>query len=550
MRFQQKIFLAVLLVATIQAEAQRTGPQVISFFSDADDTEQPYGLYVPRNFDPSRTYPLVIMLHGAGSNHRLALRRVFGKSNQAGENDVEATRWFPRWADVDFIVATPYARGTAGYQGIPEKDVYDVLADVRQRFRIDTNRIYLTGLSMGGGGSLWLGLTRPDIWAAVAPVCPAPPAGTEVYAPNAWNYPMYFFQGSADPVVRPEGVRDWVTRLRSMGTKVQYTEYPGVQHDSWVNAYADGFIFKWFDTIRRNPFPEQVRFVSEQYKYNKAYWVTFDQLTPGTAASIDAKFTGSNRIDIKSSNLDGFTLALSGHPRYQPGKALELTVDGRKISVTGSGTVSLRRQQDRWVEGRTVVSGTVKTRGLEGPLREAFSSRHVYVYGTADNPKPEVRTARMNAALQAANWSVYRGEFLGRMMFFPRVISDREVRPSDSTANLILFGTKETNSIIQQYSNQLPLHLDTARTTTHGLLYVYPVAGRYVVVSSGLPWWTGMDQGFTFGPAAQSLLNGFKDYILFQGSIRNNPVSGYFNRQWALPPEAAASLRPAATLRP
>lgn len=549
MRYCRKLIYAILLIFTLQAAAQRTGPQVVTFFSDADDTEQPYGLYVPRNFNPSKTYPLVIMLHGAGSNHRLALRRVFGKSNQNGENDVEATRYFPEWADVDFIVASPYARGTAGYQGIPEKDVYDVLDDVKKRFRIDTNRVYLTGLSMGGGGSLWLGLTRPDIWAAVAPVCPAPPAGTELYAPNALNYPMYFFQGAADPVVKPEGVRDWVARLKSMGTNVQYTEYPGVQHDSWVNAYADGFIFKWFDTIRRNAYPDRVRFVSEQHKYNKAYWVNLDELIPGTAASIEAAFTASNHIDIKTANLEAFTLTLAGHPRFQPGKALELTVDGRKTMVSPTATISLRKQQGRWVDGRPGAPGLVKKKGLEGPLREAFCSRHVYVYGTRDNPKPEVRAARMNAALQAANWSIYRGEFLGRMMFFPRVISDRDLRPGDSTAHLVLFGTKETNSIIERYSNDLPLHLDTAFTTTHGLLYVYPAGGRYVVVSSGLPWWTGMDQGFSFAPAVQSLLTGFKDYLLFQGSIRNNPVSGYFDRNWKLPPAAAAALRTAVTMK-
>ena len=348
--------------------------------------------------------------------------------------------------------------------------------------------------------------------------------------------------------MKPEGVRDWVSKLKSLGTQVNYTEYPGVQHDSWVNAYADGFIFKWFDTIRRDPYPDRVRFVTEQYKYNKAWWVVLDELTPGIPASIEAQFSGNNRIDIKTSNLDGFTLMLSGHPRFESGKPLDLTIDGRKTAVPGSGSISLRRQQGRWVPGRSATSGLVKAKGLEGPLRDAFSTRHVYVYGTLDNPKPEVRTARMNAAVQAANWSIYRGEFLGRMMFFPRVISDREVRPSDSTANLVLFGTKETNGIIQKYSNQLPLHLDTAMTSTHGLLYVYPVEGRYVVVSSGLPWWTGMDQGFSFGPAAQSLLSGFRDYLLFQGSIKNNPVSGYFNRGWTLPPAAAAALRPAVTL--
>ena len=103
-------FLLCFAAMNLAKAQPPSGPQVLTFFSDADDTEQPYGLYLPKNFDASKKYPLVIMLHGAGSNHRLALRRVFGKSNANGENDVEATRYFPQWDDVDLIVASPYAR--------------------------------------------------------------------------------------------------------------------------------------------------------------------------------------------------------------------------------------------------------------------------------------------------------------------------------------------------------------------------------------------------------------------------------------------------------
>ncbi len=306
-------FLAFLAIAApFEALAQRyePGPQVVTFFSLVDDSDQPYALYVPKNYNPNRAYPLVISLHGAWSNHRLNLRRVFGQGNRPGEADFEATRYFPPLRDVDFIVASPWARGTMGYQGIPEQDVWDVMADVKKRFRIDEDRVYLTGLSMGGGGTLWIGLTRPDVWAALAPVCPAAPPGADMLAPNALNLPMHFFHGDADPAVPVEVSRKWYARLRELGAPVEYTEYPSVKHNSWDNAYKNGAIFDWFAKHKRNRFPARVRFVSDRYQYNSAYWVKFDGLTPGAAASIDARFSGKNRIEVQTSQLEGFSLAL------------------------------------------------------------------------------------------------------------------------------------------------------------------------------------------------------------------------------------------------
>ncbi|MFO8000542.1 MAG: alpha/beta hydrolase-fold protein, partial [Marinilabilia sp.] len=157
------------------AQYYKTGPQVGNFYSEIDDSEQSYALYLPENFEPEKTYPLVVMLHGAMSNHRLALRRVFGKTNLPGESDAEASRYFPEWDNEEYIVVAPYARGTMGYVGIPEEDVMQVIEKTRKDFNIDRNRIYLTGLSMGGGGTLFIGLSRPDLFAAIAPVCPAPP---------------------------------------------------------------------------------------------------------------------------------------------------------------------------------------------------------------------------------------------------------------------------------------------------------------------------------------------------------------------------------------
>ncbi|MCE6991589.1 alpha/beta hydrolase-fold protein [Dyadobacter sp. CY323] len=542
------LFLSSGLITThtdLLAQQLSSGPQVLTFFSNADDTEQPYGLYLPKNYDKNKKYPLIIMLHGAGSNHRLALRRVFGKSNAEGETDVEATRYFPAWEDVDFIVASPYARGTAGYQGIPEQDVYDVLDDVKKRFSIDENRISLTGLSMGGGGTLWIGLTRPDIWAAIAPVCPAPPAGTFDLAANALNFPIHFFHGDADPVVPVDGTRKWVTHLQDIGVEVSYKEFVDVKHDSWVSAYDNEFIFEWFSHAERNPYPNNVRFVSKHYKYNKAFWVTFDKFKVGTLAEIDAKLTGENSAAITTKNLDAFTVNLARHPRFKPGN-MSFKIDGNTVSAKTDSIVSFSKNGGIWTVSPAAQAGgaaLTKKKGSEGPIYDAFSSRHVYVYGTADNPSAQELKSRMDIANQAADWSQYRGPFLGRIMFFPRVLSDKEVRPSDlESANLVLFGTKETNALIAKYADKLPLHLN-ASDKAHGLFYVFPVEKHYVAISSGLPWWAGAeDQGYPFLPVMHRKLSEYKDVLFFKDSSRNIIGEGYFGHDWKLSEDLKAKL--------
>jgi poly(3-hydroxybutyrate) depolymerase len=542
-----KTLLSLSLIITSFGAMSQTlpaGPQVSTFHSDVDDTEQPYGLYIPKNYDAKKKYPLVMMLHGAGSNHRLELRRVFGKSNAPGETDVEASRVFPEWKDVDYLVAVPYARGTMGYQGVAEKDVMDVLADVKKRFSVDEDRTYLTGLSMGGGGTLWIGLTRPDLWAAIAPVCPAPPAGTEDLAPNALNYPAWFHHGDKDQAVPVAVSRDWTKKLKELETNVEYTEYPGVNHNSWENAYANGQIFDWFSKFKRDMHPARVRFVTKNYKYDHAYWVTIDKIVPGMLAEIDAKFTGPNTLEITTIHLPAFTLNLVGHPQYKAGQPLTVTIDGKKIKTQTADVVSFKldrapKAKDMsWMNSKYELPQGDKKAGAEGPVWAAMSDRHVYVYGTAGSPSEEELKKRREVAEQAANWSMYRGEFLGRIMVFPRVLSDKEVRPSDfEAANLVLFGTKETNTLIDKYSARAPLELNPSATGTHGLVYIIPGDnGHYVVVNSGLPWWTTNKQaGFAFVPPPLQAMFGLKDYQLFQGGNENKIAEGYFDNSWNMP---------------
>jgi predicted peptidase len=110
-----------------------------------DGSEQPYALYLPKPLDRARKYPLVIGLHEEDSNHAVQLRHLFGLPTRYGETGLQILTTFPPMREVDYIVACPFARGTMGYQGIAERDVYDVMSEVKGRYPVDEDRVYLTG---------------------------------------------------------------------------------------------------------------------------------------------------------------------------------------------------------------------------------------------------------------------------------------------------------------------------------------------------------------------------------------------------------------------
>ncbi len=218
--------------------AGKTGVMVKAYRSDLDNTLQPYALYLPRDYTPSRSYPLLVSLHGATSNHRINIRRVFGFGNRPGESDYEATRNEVDFPQVGFIVVSPYGRGeTAGYSGIGEQDVLRAIADVEKAYHVDPDRVYLTGLSMGGGGTWHIGLRYPDKFAAIVPVCGVAdvdlffkPQSLSKYdqllfsltrpsaiAENAGNLLVFIYHGDMDPAVPVEASRRMAEKFKGLG---------------------------------------------------------------------------------------------------------------------------------------------------------------------------------------------------------------------------------------------------------------------------------------------------------------------------------------------
>ena len=519
----------LLVLALFLPLAAQPQPSYLTFSSTVDSTEQPYALYLPDDFNPSHPYPLIVSLHTEDSNHRLNLRQVLGPPNRLGR---------PDRADPRFILAFPYARGSMGYRGIAEQDVYDMIAAIDRRYSVDPDRIYLTGASMGGGGALHLALTHPDRWAGVAPLCAATMPGSEDLAPNLLHLPIRFYHGEQDAIVPVQSSRDWQRRLLNLGIPASYLEYPSLRHNAWDLAYKPGALFDWLAPLRRNRNPDRVHFVTRSYRYASAYWVRLDGLTPGTLAEIDARRSGS-QIAVQTKNLDGFTLTLDR-------SASSVIIDGSPLRIRPAATLSFVRAGAGWRAG--LYQPTGKRPGLEGPISEAVAGRVIYVYGTLGTRTADELDERRQLAQTAATWSTTHY----RVDFSPPVKPDSEVTDADlASSNVVLFGTPATNSILARVASSMPLALAPG-AADYGLLFVAPLRNHYALVSSGLPWWIGAEDAnralYAFAGEPLALLDTFGDYILFKGSLAHVVVEGRFDRNWKVPADAAARMSATGTV--
>jgi poly(3-hydroxybutyrate) depolymerase len=527
----------VALLLAVAALRAQTGPRVLAVVSTVDGSEQPYALYLPRSFDPARQYPLLISLHSEESNHRLNLSQVLGLA-ALGATGEDGAR-FPSLRDAELIVACPLARGSMGYQGIPEQDVYDVLADVERRFPVDPDRVYLTGISMGGGGALWLAETRPDLWAGAAVLCADTMPGSEELAANLLNVPLRLYHGEADTIVPVAASRAWQKRLLDLAVPAAYTEYPSTRHNVWDLAYTRGGVMQWFAGLRRNRTPERVRLVTRSYRYSAAYWVRVDGLTPGTLASIDARRAGAE-VKVETENVDGFTIAAEG------GEPARVTIDGAAVRLKSGAALSFSKSAAGWRHGLVAAGG--KRAGAEGPIVRAVSGRHMYVYGTLGAPAAEEIESRRKVAVEAASWSTARS----RLALTLPVKADSQVTADDiESADLVLFGTAESNALIARFADRLPLGL-RPDAADYGLLFIAPLGKHYALVSSGLPWWTGADEGsaagYSWAPMQYRTLSTFGDYVLFRGSVTQVVAEGRFDGNWKVPADVAARMTATGTV--
>ncbi|MEM2058252.1 MAG: prolyl oligopeptidase family serine peptidase [Thermoproteota archaeon] len=324
-----------------------------TYLSKVDGSVQPYGLLIPTSYEGNRSYPLIVLLHGYKGGWAIG--------NYA----------LKEWC----IVAGVYARGEVPYMEIGERDVFEVIEAVKERYNIDEDRIYLTGHSMGGRGTWYLGLHRPDVWAAIAPLSARSyyhkqeQAGVEIpqylwvlldekspmyLAENALNLPIFVSHGSEDKVVPVDHSRCIVAQLREMGYTVEYEEEAGMGHtwsrsgrpwwgEEWLDRPA---IFNFFHKYRRKRYPRKIRYKTNGLRFNKAYWVEIDEMnTIYNTARINAEVLDGNVIQVLTENVLQFTLELQEDLGIDIDKSLTIVVNGFKVlieSIPKSKKVTLR----------------------------------------------------------------------------------------------------------------------------------------------------------------------------------------------------------------
>jgi predicted peptidase len=212
-----------------------------------------YQVYVPREFTKSRRWPVVLFLHGAGE-------RGDNGSAQTDTGLGKALRLFPDRYPA--VVVMPQCKKDKWWT-MPEMQAVALAALDRsmKEFKGDRERVYLTGLSMGGYGTFGIGSKTAGRFAALAAICggvrlPRRPGlenipqaqGEDPYRETAKGIgktPIWIFHGAADSVVPVDESRKMVEALKAEGAEPKYTEYPGVNHNSWDRAYAEPDLPKW-----------------------------------------------------------------------------------------------------------------------------------------------------------------------------------------------------------------------------------------------------------------------------------------------------------------
>jgi len=196
-----------------------------------------YHLYLPPQYDGQDRWPLLLFLHGSGERgNDLELVKVHGPPKL-----IAAGKEFP------FIVVSPQC---PRFQRWETAQLAALLDQVERTCKVDPDRVYVTGLSLGGFGTWQLAANYPDRFAAIAPICGG---GEKEAAAVISQVPVWAFHGAQDKAVPLKASEEMIAALRQAGAEPKLTVYPDAGHDSWTATYDNPELYDWLLSHRRRP---------------------------------------------------------------------------------------------------------------------------------------------------------------------------------------------------------------------------------------------------------------------------------------------------------
>ncbi|KQC29604.1 alpha/beta hydrolase-fold protein [Flagellimonas eckloniae] len=254
MKFITSLCVALLFLSYGNMKAQDLSVYKKKVFVKNGD-KMPYRIVFPKDYNPKEKYPLLFVLHGSGERGDDNESQLVHGSDlflkEEVRNNHRAIVVFPQcaagssWAKVDVKGDIPNRKFVFYEDSEPTKDMLlleGLIKDIRKTYRIDKNRIYVGGLSMGGMGTFELVRRNPKLFAAAFPICGG--ANPKI-SKKLSNLDWWVFHGEADNVVPEKLSATMVKAMQDIGINVKYSVYPEVGHNSWDNAFSEPELLTW-----------------------------------------------------------------------------------------------------------------------------------------------------------------------------------------------------------------------------------------------------------------------------------------------------------------
>jgi predicted esterase len=469
----------------------RTGPMRRAYRSPADGHLSEFGLYVPSDFDPDKTYPLVVALHGMNGHPMEMLMWLFGHDDPMRDGEWEDRHPRRDLEPLEAIVVAPDGHHNTMYRDLGEDDVMRVVRWAIDRYPIDPTRVTITGPSMGGIGTAACALHHPDQFAAAEPLCGyhsyfvrrdagrgmrpwerfiAEERSNALWAENGLYLPLYIVHGTKDLPEENSGVL--IDRYKELHYTVK-DEHPELGHNVWQATYEDLKGARWLLWHSRPVHPRAVRFKTPRTRWADDAWLHVRELAASDQwGEVIARIDRGNTIHVSTRGVAALALDRDSE-RIDDASPVTISIDGDRMTFQAEEPIVLHRAEGKWRAGTAPHEGLAKQGAVTGPIRDVFHEPILFVWGASD-PAQARANEEVARAWARVRWGVH--------VDYPAVSDVEFAARGESIANeraLFLVGNARSNLVVRELEPEFPIRIE-GDDVVMGSRHVSPKGGDAV----------------------------------------------------------------------